>query len=208
MPALLQDRWFSLWQRLGAGGSAEEAFDSLARSYATPARAYHNLSHIADCFDQLSLAASLAEDLNAVELAIWFHDAIYDSKAKDNEERSADKAVDFICGARLSEELAETVSALILATKHNAPPASADAALVIDVDLSILGRSTEVFDNYERQIREEYAWVEARTFAAGRTAVLESFLSRSAIYSTGFFRKRYESKARMNLRHSIEALRQ
>ena len=86
------------------------------------------------------------------------------------------------------------------------PPEDADAALLVDVDLSILGQSGDRFDQYEEQIRREYDWVEAKAFSAGRSAILKSFLQRPFIYSTEFFRKKYEKPARENLVRSIDRL--
>jgi predicted metal-dependent HD superfamily phosphohydrolase len=201
-----QRRWFELWQRLNALGDSDSVFASLASAYSTPPRAYHNLDHIAQCLDEFEPARSLALNPNDVELAIWFHDAVYDPRKIDNEERSAGLAVSMIRSARLPDALASRVASLILATKHNAPPADLDSGLIVDVDLSILGQPAPRFDEYEHQIRQEYDWVANDAFAAGRTKVLKSFLERATIYATELFRNKYETAARDNLARSLARL--
>jgi predicted metal-dependent HD superfamily phosphohydrolase len=102
--------------------------------------------------------------------------------------------------------VSERVRQLVLATKHDARPASADAALLVDVDLAILGAVPERFDEYERQIREEYAWVPGPLFRRKRREILEGFLVRPHVYNTSHFRDRYEAAARANLSRSIAQL--
>ena len=100
----------------------------------------------------------------------------------------------------------ETVRRLILATKDSVPPTEPDEQILVDMDLAILGRPEPEFDEYERQIRSEYAWVPDELFAKGRTSILKSFLARPCIYTTDAFRTKYENSARENLARSIAAL--
>ncbi len=207
MPDPLQNRWAAFWEKLGAQGDAAQVYAPLVAHYGEPHRAYHNLAHIHHCLEEFDGARHLASDENSVEMAIWFHDAIYDSRAKDNEERSAEAAIRVVNEAGLSAAFAQRVDNLILATKHIAPPNDPDAALLVDVDLSILGQPRKRFAGYERQVRREYDWVEEQAFAAGRGAILKSFLERERIFSTEYFRERYETRARENLKWSIGRLR-
>lgn len=202
-----QSRWLELWQRLEGQDDAAAVYHDLSRRYNEPHRAYHNFAHIQQCLLEFDSARHLASSPDAIELAIWFHDAIYDTRAKDNEERSAELAVSVIHPSDLSGSLHRTVSNLILATKHTVVPGDQDAALVVDVDLSILGQPVKRFDEYERQIRDEYDWVEPKVFAEGRSKVLEMFLNRPRIYSTKFFFQKYEVKARENLARSMAQLK-
>jgi predicted metal-dependent HD superfamily phosphohydrolase len=164
------------------------------------------LRHIRHCLRELDLAQSSAQDPAAVELAIWFHDAIYDPTRHDNEERSAEVMAAVLRDARLGEPLIDRVGALIVATKHAQPPTDADAQLLLDIDLSIFGQSVEDFDAYERAIRLEYQHVASDAFRAGRAGVLRKFLARPHIYFTPSFKERYEWPARRNLQRSIERL--
>ncbi|WP_027057100.1 HD domain-containing protein [Mesorhizobium loti] len=179
--------------------------------YKAEDRHYHNLAHIEA---MLALAgeyrASLG-DPEAVEAAIWFHDAIYDSKAKDNEARSAALAETRLAGSTDGGRLSR-ISAMILATATHQLPrfddatATRDASLFLDMDLSILGAAPDAFDAFERAVRREYGWVEEPMWRAGRGAVLTGFLARPHIFHTQEFRQRFEPQARLNLARSLAAL--
>jgi predicted metal-dependent HD superfamily phosphohydrolase len=204
---LSQDRWTRLC--CGAVGidSSPEYFNRLVALYSESHRHYHNQQHIADCLREFDQVRAFATEPNAVEMAIWFHDAVYDPRASDNEERSADLAVDFLKGTGAGEALVNSVRQLILATKAHDGSLHADAPLRVDVDLSILGSSAATFWEYENGIRAEYAWVDPKVFASKRAEILEHFLSRSRLYHTEFLFTRLETQARANLRASIEHLR-
>lgn len=205
MNTLELERWQQLWRSLGAKGDAVGWYETLMRAYAEPQRYYHNQRHIADCLAEFDAARSLARQPEVVELALWFHDAVYDPKAADNEEQSAALAKRCLVVEGLGE-LAEVVARLIMATKaHDTMPAT-DAALLVDVDLSILGQSAARFAEYEAQIRAEYAWVAAEVFALKRGEILQRFLARPQIYRTEAFFGRYETQARRNLAESIRVL--
>ncbi len=174
--------------------------------YSEAHRAYHNLNHIQKCLQEFEGTRSLAEDPDAVEMAIWFHDAVYDPKAQDNEELSGQLAAYLLEVAEMPEAFSQKVARLILATKHDAPPENKDAALLIDVDLSIFGQLREIFAEYESGIRQEYADVPKNEFADGRSRMLKTMLKRPSIYQTDFFRAKYEETARKNLQWSVVRL--
>lgn len=198
-------RWQELWQRLRADGDGAAVHADLLARYSEPHRHYHNHAHIQHCLREFDTARHLAEHPDCVELALWFHDAVYDSKAKDNEEKSAQLADVALAGVDAS--VCERVRALILITQHKQPPVTPDEQLVVDCDLAILGQSEQALDAYEQQIRQEYAWVAEPEFRKGRAAVLNHFLARSAVYATDFFRAKYEAAARRNLQRSLAALK-
>lgn len=201
-----QTRWLEFWRKLGVKSDPTHYFADLKARYSEPHRAYHNWTHVLDCLDEFKTAQVIAEDAAAVEMAIWYHDVVYDSKAKNNEEQSAELAAKVCDEVGIAESRKRKVKNLILATKkHEAT--EGDAAIVVDVDLSILGRDPIRFRDYENQIREEYNWVSDEAFASGRVSVLEGFLARPVIYSTEFFRDKYEQQARENLISSIQSLR-
>lgn len=201
-----QTRWLEFWRKLGVKSDPTHYFADLKARYSESHRAYHNWTHVLDCLDEFKTAQVIAEDAAAVEMAIWYHDVVYDSKAKNNEEQSAELAAKVCDEVGIAESRKRKVKNLILATKkHEAT--EGDAAIVVDVDLSILGRDPIRFRDYENQIREEYNWVSDEAFASGRVSVLEGFLARPVIYSTEFFRDKYEQQARENLISSIQSLR-
>jgi predicted metal-dependent HD superfamily phosphohydrolase len=164
------------------------------------------MEHILDCLARLNEASALAERGDLVEAGIWFHDVVYDARRTDNEDRSAAWAVETLGRAGTPPALVHRIADLIRMTAHTAPAGDPDGALLCDIDLSILGRSADEFDEYQRRIREEYAWVPAPLYRAGRTRILTAFLERERIFLTSFFHDRYESAARENLRRALEEL--
>lgn len=202
-------RWERLWQALGLRASEQERSqhyaDLLAR-YAEPTRHYHTAQHLDECLAHLDDMRGAAARVAECEFALWYHDAVYAALASDNERRSADLAAQVLASAGAAPDRIARVEAMILATTHAAAPAAGDIALVVDIDLAILGASEARFDKYEHQVRAEYAWVPGPIFRAKRRAVLEAFLARPALYSTSVMRERFESAARANLRRSIVAL--
>jgi predicted metal-dependent HD superfamily phosphohydrolase len=201
------ERWRVLWHRAGLRGDAARCFEQLMGLYTEPHRAYHNGHHIAECLREFDSAEGLTNKPIAVELAIWFHDAIYDPRANENEERSAELAREQLSLGGASQALLEAVTTLIAATKHTNVPRNPDEQLLVDVDLSILGQSEKGFAEYEAQIRQEYAWVPREVYTSKRAEILENFLRRQSIYSTELFRSKYEERARRNLTISIRKLR-
>ena len=200
-----QERWSETWGRLGVV-APEALLAELARRYSEPHRFYHTLQHLRECFSMLEPASHLARRLAEVQLALWFHDAVYDTHAQDNEEQSARWAEQSLVAAGASADAAARVGELVLATKHRAIPQGEDAKLLVDVDLSILGAAEPRFSEYERQIRQEYGWVSEDAFRQGRARVLTSLLDRSSIYSTAWFTDRLEERARENLSRSLKEL--
>lgn len=200
------DRWQSLWRELGASDSDDELFRRLVACYSEPHRKYHTMQHLEECFAHLENVRSLAEHAGEVELALWFHDAIYDTKKKDNEERSAEWARDSALSAGLTVDQASRIYELVMTTMHSAVPLGRDAAVAVDIDLGILGSDAARFDEYEVQVREEYSWVPGPLYRAGRRKILQEFANRENIYSTDYFREKCEARARDNIARSLARL--
>ena len=204
----MRERWLNLCSRICSCGDFNaqlEIYSDLNTRYTAPDRHYHNLEHIEACLRELDTARAAALHADAIEMAIWFHDAIYDSHRSDNEEQSAQLAI-AACRCLGAAHLCEEVAELIRATNHRAPPTTPDAALLIDIDLSILGTPAAIFDRYELAIRAEYAWVSAADFRTGRAKVLRHFLDRPRLFTTDQFFARCEKPARENLARSLAAL--
>jgi predicted metal-dependent HD superfamily phosphohydrolase len=202
----LSGRFTLLWQRLAALTPPEPVFSALLQAYSEPHRSYHNVTHLCHCLEELDTARSLAEYPDEVEVALWFHDAVYEPLAKDNEARSAALAEQELLAASVSQGIIARVVSLTMATKHDGSPTTLDAQLIVDIDLAILGQPPERFDAYEAGIRREYSMVPEDQFRQGRTVILEAFLRRPAIYHTDHFREQYEATARENLQRSLQLL--
>ena len=200
------DGWLGLWEYGRSIPALRAIHADLITRYGEPQRHYHGLSHVSRCLEEFCEARGLAAHPFEVGLAIWFHDAIYDPARHDNEEESAGLARASL-GGLLGEESMWLVTSLIIATKYTGLPAAADEELIIDLDLSILGRPRREFVEYEDGVRKEYSTVPEERFRKGRVQVLSRFLERPSIYYTDYFRARYEEPARENLRFSISKLR-
>ena len=202
-PEALRANWNAAWHALGVAAPDEALCAELQRRYAEPQRHYHTMQHLGECLAWFELEQALAEHPAEVALALWFHDAVYDVHAHDNEARSADWARQALLAAGVDAEAAERVHALVMATRHDAVPEGRDAELLIDIDLSILGAGRERFDEYERQVHAEYGFVPEEVRLPRRRAILQRFLDRKAIYATPRMHAQLEAQARINLQRSI-----
>ncbi len=203
----LKDRWIRFWSRSRAKGDPATSWSDLSSRYGEPHRAYHTLRHIEHCLEEFEPVRHEAQDKVAVELAIWFHDAVYDTHRRDNEERSAALAEGLAAAAGLDPDLARHAGDLIRISTHRKPASAPDSRLFADIDLAILGQPPEVFSEYELHVRREYAWVPEEQFRSLRAEILETFLDRFSIYMTDPFREKYEKQARANLTASVLVLR-
>lgn len=180
----------------------------LRAAYAEPARHYHNLGHIHALLVWAKEYQAQLHDYTAVRFAIWFHDAVYDTKRSDNEERSAALAVQTLQRLKISTPLIQTVESMILATKaHQLGELNSDAAWFLDFDLAILGSAPEFYQAYAQAIRQEYRWVPRVLFRRKRRQVLESFLQRERLFFTAEMRARLETQARRNLQEELTLLK-
>ncbi|GAB3762696.1 hypothetical protein GCM10028796_14880 [Ramlibacter monticola] len=198
--------WQRLWRELGAEPVPAGLYNQLVAAYSEAHREYHTLQHLRACLAHFEAAASLAQHPAEVELALWFHDAVYDPGRPDNEARSAEWAWRSILAAGCGEEVAQRVQALVLATKGHAPSEDPDTRLLLDIDLAILGAAPARFDDYDRQIRAEYGHLPEAEFRAGRAEVLAAFLARPRIYLTSAFHDALEHRARENLGRTLAGL--
>jgi predicted metal-dependent HD superfamily phosphohydrolase len=198
-------RWADLMSRLGLASNIE-TLERLEAAYAEKHRHYHTAEHINQCLVKFDEVSHLAQRPAEVELALWFHDAVYATRSKTNEARSAVWALEFLTKNGIDPGPARRVHDLIMATKHDAPAENPDAALVVDIDLSILAADDEMFARFERNVRKEYWWVPSALFRKTRAAILQSFLNRSSVYGTAYFRQKGEAEARRNLATAIVKL--
>lgn len=184
---------------------AGQCFKELEGYYSETHRHYHTLKHIESCLAHLD-SITLKELKRNLELAIWFHDVIYNPKKKDNEAKSAEFAALWL--AKLSEpsDVISTVKHYIDLTVHPSEPNTVEEKYLIDIDLSILGASPELFLEYESWIRQEYSFAPSVLYKRGRIQVLKGFLAQSSIYQTDEFKSRFEKQARLNLQFTIEQL--
>ena len=199
--------WHDLMSRLSilAGGPM---LNQLHKAYSERHRKYHTMEHVRACLQHFENVRGLAEEPHAIELAIWFHDAVYKTRSSKNEADSAFLAQSFLEENTVDNDIIKKVVRLILATKHDAPIYDGDTALLVDIDLAILGAEERLFWEFEENVREEYSWVPWFLYRRERTKILRSFLDRPSIYSTANFQEKFEKRAKANIEAAIERLRQ
>ncbi|MGB3623432.1 hypothetical protein FT643_17050 [Ketobacter sp. MCCC 1A13808] len=198
-------RWKQLMQRLQLPPN-KNTFDALLKSYSEPHRHYHNPIHIDATLKQLDCVQYLAEQPDEIELALWFHDAIYNPVSSSNELDSADWAAGFLKQHAVIQDRIDRVHNLIMATLHCASLKQADETLMVDIDLTILGSPESAYEQFECNVREEYKWVPEPLYKAKRKEILQGFVDRERIYHTDYFHNHLEVRARQNLNKAIRNL--
>jgi predicted metal-dependent HD superfamily phosphohydrolase len=199
-------RWQETCKACGFEGMSRD-HGRVIRGWSSWGRHYHTLGHLEACLKEFDQVRHLAQHPGEVEFALWFHDVVYRTWRPDNEARSAALAAEIMGRGGAESDMIERVSAAIMATRHQGKEPNGDAALVVDIDLSILGQPEDVYQEFERNVRREYWWVPRRRYVAGRCAILESFLKRPSIYGYSEFQRRYEVAARVNLAAAIARLK-
>lgn len=200
-----ESKWLGLMSRLGFDSNIE-TFLKLKFSYKEKHRYYHNINHINATLKYLNQARHLAHDYNALETALWFHDAIYKVFSSNNELNSANWASDFLKLNDAEAALVEKVHGLIMVTIHNAAPFENDESLMVDIDLSILGCPSDVYKEFEVNVRKEYKLIPYFIYKKKRQEILKEFLARERIYTHEFFYEKLERQARVNLINAIDKL--
>lgn len=187
------------------GGSPQAAVISdLLRRWAEPHRSYHNLDHLGVVLDVADAWPGYADDIDLVRLALFFHDAVYDPRAADNEERSADLATAQLTRCGVPPAACAEVHRLVrLTAGHRVEPSDRNGSLMADADLAVLAWDWPSYRAYAQAIRAEYAHVPDEQFRAGRTAVLEGLLALPALYRIAPLRAQWEAKARANVKREL-----
>lgn len=182
------------------------AADLRAR-YREPHRRYHDEHHLDAVLAAIDELADQASDVEAVRLAAWFHDCVYDPTRSDNEQASADLAATLLPTYDYPADLVAEVRRLIMVTAEHRPvEGDQNGAVLSDADLAVLGAARPVYDAYARAVREEYAHVSDADFTTGRAAVLRGLLSARPLFRTALGRERWETAARANLRRELAGL--
>ena len=197
------ERWQNLMTVFGLADN-RAMFNRLIELHAEPHRAYHTAEHISACLKHLDAAAHLADTPEEIEMAFWFHDAIYNPFSGTNEEDSADMAEAFLHAQNIAADICARVKQMILITKHHAITQTNDEAIMIDIDLSILGAPARIFDQYENNIRKEYRKVPSFIFKPKRRKILKEFLARPRLFQHDHFHAAWDNQARENLARAIK----
>lgn len=214
MPALLS--WWTLDVRVLHHRAHDDAIAAigagLVRRWSEPQRHYHTTTHLVEMFwalEELLEAGELSErEGSLARVAAWFHDAHYDPRAPggSNEASSAELAARELTALGVPVRDRDEVVRLVRLTDGHEPPDDPLAASFHDADLWILSAPRQRFDDYCTQVRQEYAFVDDRSYARGRSAVLEPFVRRDHLYATRHARREWEDRARRQLAHELARL--
>jgi predicted metal-dependent HD superfamily phosphohydrolase len=203
-------RFISLWNRCrtgdGAGVDAVDVYKEVQGYYSNPGRHYHTPKHIEHCLTQFDLASGELEDRDAVEIAIWFHDLIFEPNADDNELQSARRFVE-LANDSMTAEFKTRVYDLVMATAPPRMPKTTDQKFMLDIDLSSFGLPWDDMLRDSIAVRQESPQLSDADFFPGQRAFLESLVKREHFYFTEFFRSRIEETARSNINRYLKNMR-
>ena len=200
IPAL-EKSWFELHQHYHFS-EPQKILNKLIAAYSEKQRAYHTIQHLYECLILLELVKPYLNDFYAVALALWFHDAVYDPQAKDNELKSAELFEQYL-SQDLSIDIVQKIKRWILVTQKHEATNELDLQFLLDIDLAILAASPERFTEYEQQIQQEYAWVYPDIYLIKRKQVLAHFYQTEPLYQTEYFQQNFEQRAKENLKFNL-----
>ncbi|WP_233258426.1 hypothetical protein [[Phormidium] sp. ETS-05] len=202
----LKSSWITLLQQFQVSPKAGcKLLLDLVQAYSSGNRFYHTLEHVQGVLNSLDSLKHHTENLPALQFAAWFHDVIYDTRAKDNEEKSAEYAGTALNQLGVPSNIIDDVAQIILETKHHQPTGNnRDSQIFIDADLAILGADDTEYRFYAQKIQREYSWMSPEQYREGRMAVLLDLLQRDKIYHTPEMAAKLEEKARHNIRGELD----
>lgn len=199
------DCWKAVWLALGSQPPAGTR-ESLELAYREPHRHYHDGRHLGECLALWTLWQGQCEHSAEVAIALWFHDSVQDPSSSGSEQRSAAWAARCLAAAGVESEVTQRINELILATRHNVQILGTDAQTVADIDLAILGSPADRFQDYEANVRKEYAWLPAFKYRRERAAVLRGFLDRHDLFHGAQAIAHLDRQARSNLSAAVQCL--
>lgn len=186
---------------------AEAAFAGIVRSYTEPHRTYHTLEHLHFLFARLDAHASRGDVWPRLAFSGWYHDVIYDPQARDNETRSADRAVAELAALGVAQPVLDRIAALILATaSHAKGGVDQDNDIFLDADFVILGAAPERYRRHVNGVRFEYRALDDAAWRNGRSAFLRGALTQARFFRTDVFEQAYGAQARANIAAELTAL--
>jgi predicted metal-dependent HD superfamily phosphohydrolase len=203
----LQKTFIELVQKYSKDLSlVESLLDEIEKSYTSKKRFYHTLSHLENLLQQLLEVKNKIQNWDSVLFAMYYHDIVYKASKSDNENKSAEVAKQRLHTAGVPTEIINKCVSLILATKDHSLQNDIDTNLFTDADLSILGQSWELYEEYFKQVRKEYSVYPDFMYNPGRKKVIHHFLNMNRIFKTDEFFNKYEEAARKNLAQELKLL--
>lgn len=201
-------RFVALWRRnagTAAAEIAERSWSCLITRFSEAHRHYHDCKHLRHCLRELDCAVHHIGNADVVEMALWFHDVIYDPGAADNEAQSA-RLFESFAEPTLNPNFTREVSEAILDTVHKTLPAAGNARFVVDIDLSSFGLPWQAFMADSHALRKEQMHLSDREFYQRKCAFLKSLIDRDRIYATQYFHNLYELAAQTNIKRYLRLM--
>lgn len=187
--------------------NSRKILEEVIEKYTEPHRSYHNLSHIYSLLMMAEEYYDFIENPILFELSIWFHDLIYDPSRNDNEEKSAERAIELL-SPFLADSFLENLKQMILSTiKHSPILKDNDNELFLDLDMSVLASEPKIYHQYTSAIRKEFSIFSDEIYHLGRKSVLEKFIKGESIFLTPFFKENFEKQAVENIQNEIASLK-
>ncbi|WP_047790533.1 HD domain-containing protein [Tenacibaculum mesophilum] len=181
-------------------------WQEIEEHYTSKKRHYHTLEHLENLLFQLTPIRTKISSWNTILFTLFYHDVIYNSLKNNNEEKSAELAAKRMNQLSIPNKVIENCFSQILATKSHKTSENSDTNYFTDADLSILGQSWEVYTQYYKNVRKEYAVYPNIIYNSGRKKALLHFLTMENIFKTEYFYQKFEETARKNIQKEIELL--
>lgn len=204
---MVEINYIELLKKYGVdSNSSKELWNEIKINYSKSNRHYHNLKHLEDLLEQLMSVKGRIENWNVILFTLYYHDIIYKSTKRDNEERSAELAKNRMLEIGVNEKDIKLCFEQIIATKTHNYHSNSDTNYFTDADLSILGREPTHYKSYCEHIRKEYSVYPNFMYKKGRKKVINHFLSMNRIFKTEEFHQRFEQQAILNLKQELKSL--
>lgn len=187
--AIFKNYWQILSGTLGLNAiDAQEIGKYLLAHYTGSDRHYHNARHIVAMLDGFERIKAKCAHPMAAELAIFFHDVIYDVGRRDNEQQSAACMQEMLAG-KVDNTILDGAAFSIEATQKHVATSHPDTNWILDLDMAILGQAWPVYERYAKDVMQEHLLVyEKEAYRQGRIALfLEPALAQGVIFLTDDF---------------------
>lgn len=205
----LKYRWTQLCSNVEDSQLVSQLWIEIESQYSGKSRHYHTLEHLYNMFQAYDEVETLIHNKDIFQFTIWYHDIIYKASKNNNEEQSAQLAVDRLQNLGLKKSQIERINTLIISTKKHlilTNENASDNAYLLDIDLSILGANWDTYQIYCSNIRKEYKIYPTFMYNKGRKQVLKHFLDRGNLYFTEYFKAKFETQAKQNITRELELL--
>jgi predicted metal-dependent HD superfamily phosphohydrolase len=184
----------------------EASWNEIETNYTDKKRYYHTLDHLKNLLIQINEVKTQIEDWNTILFTLYYHDIIYKAVKSDNEEKSVVFANNKMQQIDIPNQIIENCKQQIIATKTHFESPNADTNYFLDADLSILGQNWDLYSEYYKNVRKEYAIYPDLIYTPGRKKVLNHFLKMERIFKTDYFYSKFEEQAKHNLQKELETI--